>query len=159
MKTVDIQFGGKLRKLRFGSANAQDVVDEIHRAGGFQLIPGQRLQIADAANLALAGDPGVIQVFLRRGLLNPNDNRPDKNLTADRVYQWIDEHLDPTGNAGEYSALSGPIVKALVLAGLVKAEAVKQGAALEDGDGAGERPTNLTVVAKETKTDTPPGGE
>lgn len=127
MKTVSLTIGGLERKLRFGSKAAQDAVDEIQRSGGFQLIPGQRLQIATAANIMLeTGDPGITQTFLRYGLLNPNTNQPDKNLTAEKVYGWIDEHIDPERGGGDMTAFSIPIVKALMAAGLVKAEAMRQ---------------------------------
>lgn len=126
MKRITVELGGKTRQLRFGSMAAQNAVDEIQRSGGFQIIPGQRLQIADAANVMVkTGDSGITQAFLRNGLLNPNTNLPDKNLTPETVYGWIDEHIHPEKGGGDMTAFTIPIVHALIAAGLVKAEAVQ----------------------------------
>ncbi len=119
-KTITIEVGGKERKLKFGHGAAQAATDECNRNIPFSIT---RLQIADVCNLALKGDTGAVQVLLRHGVLDAS-GKPDRTLTAEKVYRWIDERLDPDGYAGDLSYFSIPIAQALIAAGVVKAEAV-----------------------------------
>lgn len=136
---VTIQIGGKARPLKFGSEAAQDVCHEVQRLS-LTWLP-QRLQIADIAQtMQEKGDRGLIQVFLRHGLYE------DKNVTASKIYRWIDEAVEAADDPDEaIQYLTTTIGDALEAARLIKREAV---APSEDASqAAADRPTGGSLKA------------